>query len=235
MTLSIYATEAIRRDRLRRDRKKPGISRQARLNQQHAVQNEDLLESLTAALFQDHAAWLAAVQEAGLQTETVGETDVAYAESGKNRLFHGYCPREGGTGYLDVRATYPKIETMMSAIKECIEMKNAAVLSESALTSYFKRDGLTVEVDGDDVTVWAEDNTAYADACDVASGLGSQIGEVSDHEDGNRFGIKFKLLKATYPSTGLDHDVPENDNHIKTKVGVNTESRRRLLRRSGHR
>jgi hypothetical protein len=228
MSLSKYAVEAIKRDRRRPDRSSNVHSTRV----QRIVQQE----SLTAVLYKNRKDWVQSVAEAGFTVESSGGVDVAYATVGTNKVYYGYYSIQDSAGYLDARASYPKSETMIAAIKECTAMNTRTLRKETALTSYFKKSGMNVEVEGDEVTVWTNDMTVYADAVEIAAELGAQVGPVKDVEDGARMGISFKLLQSAYPNTGLDHEVPENDNHPKpVKPGVNIESRRGAKREAqGH-
>lgn len=224
MPMSRHATEAVRRERRRR---RPDRSATVHLSRVQRVAQQ---ESLTAALFEDRRAWVQAVYDAGLHAEATRTADLAYAGVGRNRVYHGYWPRAGGPGYLDLRASYTRVETMMTAIRECTAMTpRRRRLSESALTSYFKRDGLTVELDGDVATVWTADDTAYGDAVRIAAGLGAQVGPVEDVEDGSRYGIRFPLLQARYPETAPDPSDAQYPNApAPVRPGVNERRRRRV-------
>jgi hypothetical protein len=205
-----------------RPRAHPRLSRV----QRHAQQ-----ESLTAVLYDDLSSWSRDATEAGLQLEPYDEGTVAYNRVGAAKVYHGYYPSAGTTGYLDARASYASVATMVSSIRE-YSMNVRRPLTDSALTSYFKKAGMTVDVDGDTVTVWTDTPATHADALAIAADLGPQVGDIETVEDPKNegcCGVQFKLVQADYPPTDLDDDMgQEHGNEPRTpEPGVNKESRRR--------
>lgn len=188
-------------------------------------------ESLTAILYNDLAAWSADAADAGLQLETHAEGTIAYNTVGANKVFHGYYPAVGTTGYLDPRATYASVTTMVQSIREYSMNKTRRALTDSALTSYFKKAGMTVEVNDKLVTVWTDSPATHCDAIAVACDLGPQIGPIESVEDPKTggTGIKFELMQANYPSQSMDPDRGKEHGNEPGKIvpGVNKESSRR--------
>ena len=186
-------------------------------------------ESNSAVIFGDLDSWNKAVSEAGLKTKVTGDYTVAYNEVGDNMVFHGYYPHSERNGYLDLRASYGGVRAMVKSIKECLMNSPKALLSETALTSYFKRNGMKVDVEGDNVTIWTQGPDVYADAMEIACNLGDQIGDIKTAEEKNpdRYGIKFKLLQASYPSADLPDGMgkPVGNPPKPVKPGINENSK----------
>lgn len=205
-------------------------------------------DSISAMSYSSRSRWQRDVDSHGYTT--VQDKDDLYAvqfdPSGK-AVYVGWSP-SSEVAFLDPNAGYPDRANVRSSIREshlrgqrraeCVFAlgmlvaaralvghpleESAMRLTETAVQSYFKRAGMQVQMDGDYVTVWTSTDKDYWDATQIYQGLGPQASDLSTVEDGDLFGIRFKLDQADYPANGdLASKPGDYDNVPGVKPGEN--------------